>query len=122
MIVEQVWTGNAYRNFNYLVACAETGDALAIDPLDFTKCLKVAVLVRVEDLRDRPAAFLRRGQALVEVERVYGERVTGLGAGDQVVEIAKGVGGPDLFDKHGRPPASSLRRHCRRCRRRRQSR
>ena len=42
MIVEQVWTGNAYRNFNYLVACPETGDALAIDPLDFRKCLKVA--------------------------------------------------------------------------------
>ncbi len=42
MIVEQVWTGNAYRNFNYLVACAETGDALAIDPLDFNKCLAVA--------------------------------------------------------------------------------
>ena len=42
MIVEQVWTGNAYRNFNYLVACAESGEALAIDPLDFTKCLDVA--------------------------------------------------------------------------------
>ena len=42
MIVEQVWTGNAYRNFNYLIACAETGDALAIDPLDFEKCLAVA--------------------------------------------------------------------------------
>lgn len=42
MIVEQVWTGNAYRNFNYLVACPETGDALAIDPLDFKKCLAVA--------------------------------------------------------------------------------
>ena len=42
MIVEQVWTGNAYRNFNYLIACPETGDALAIDPLDFKKCLAVA--------------------------------------------------------------------------------
>lgn len=42
MIVEQVWTGNAYRNFNYLVACADTGDALAIDPLDFNKCLAAA--------------------------------------------------------------------------------
>lgn len=39
MIVEQIWTGNAYRNFNYLVACPETGDALAIDPLDHRKCL-----------------------------------------------------------------------------------
>ena len=42
MLVEQVWTGNAYRNFNYLVACPETGDALAIDPLDYPKCLAVA--------------------------------------------------------------------------------
>ena len=39
MIVEQVWTGNAYRNFNYLIACDETGEALAIDPLDHQKCL-----------------------------------------------------------------------------------
>jgi hydroxyacylglutathione hydrolase len=42
MIVEQIWTGNAYRNFNYLVACPETGDALAIDPLDYEKCLTSA--------------------------------------------------------------------------------
>ena len=42
MIVEQVWTGNAYRNFNYLIACPETGEALAIDPLDYGKCLAVA--------------------------------------------------------------------------------
>lgn len=39
MIVEQIWTGNAYRNFNYLIACGETGEALAVDPLDHEKCL-----------------------------------------------------------------------------------
>jgi hydroxyacylglutathione hydrolase len=39
MLVEQIWTGNSYRNFNYLIACAETGEALAIDPLDHVKCL-----------------------------------------------------------------------------------
>jgi len=42
MIVEQIWTGNAYRNFNYLVGCPESGEALAIDPLDYKKCLAVA--------------------------------------------------------------------------------
>ena len=42
MIVEQIWTGNAYRNFNYLIACAETGEALAVDPLDHEKCLATA--------------------------------------------------------------------------------
>ncbi len=42
MIVKQIWTGNNYRNFNYLIACKETGEALAIDPLDSDKCLKAA--------------------------------------------------------------------------------
>lgn len=42
MIVEQIWTGNAYRNFNYLIVCPETGEALAIDPLDHEKCLGLA--------------------------------------------------------------------------------
>ena len=39
MIVEQIWTGNGYRNFNYLIVCPETGEALAVDPLDHEKCL-----------------------------------------------------------------------------------
>lgn len=39
MIVEQIWTGNAYRNFNYLIVCPETGEAMAVDPLDHEKCL-----------------------------------------------------------------------------------
>ncbi|MEO8858669.1 MAG: hydroxyacylglutathione hydrolase [Burkholderiaceae bacterium] len=42
MIVERIWTGNSYRNFNYLIACPETGEALAIDPLDHEKCLSTA--------------------------------------------------------------------------------
>ena len=42
MIVERIWTANAYRNFNYLIACPETGEALAIDPLDHAKCLATA--------------------------------------------------------------------------------
>src|SRR5215472_14770811 len=41
-MVEQIWTANAYRNFNYLIACGETGEALAIDPLDHEKCLALA--------------------------------------------------------------------------------
>ncbi|MSO64749.1 MAG: hydroxyacylglutathione hydrolase [Alphaproteobacteria bacterium] len=39
MLVEQIWTANDYRNYNYLIACPETGEALAIDPLDHEKCL-----------------------------------------------------------------------------------
>ncbi len=42
MIVEQIWTANDYRNFNYLIACSETGEALAIDPLAHEQCLATA--------------------------------------------------------------------------------
>lgn len=42
MLVEQIWTANAYRNFNYLIACADTGEALAVDPLDHRRCLAAA--------------------------------------------------------------------------------
>ena len=42
MLVEQIWTANSGRNFNYLIACAETGEALAVDPLDYEKCLAAA--------------------------------------------------------------------------------
>ncbi|HEX6016972.1 MAG TPA: hydroxyacylglutathione hydrolase [Burkholderiaceae bacterium] len=42
MIVERIWTGNSLRNYNYLVACPDTGEALAIDPLDHGKCLAAA--------------------------------------------------------------------------------
>jgi hydroxyacylglutathione hydrolase len=42
MLVKQIWTANNYRNFNYLIACPQTGEALAIDPLDHAKCLQAA--------------------------------------------------------------------------------
>ena len=42
MIVERIWTANSLRNYNYLIACPDTGEALAIDPLDHEKCLKTA--------------------------------------------------------------------------------
>ncbi|MBI3515518.1 MAG: hydroxyacylglutathione hydrolase [Proteobacteria bacterium] len=42
MIVEQIWTANNYRNFNYLIVCPQTGEALAVDPLDHEKCLAAA--------------------------------------------------------------------------------
>ena len=48
MLVTQIWTGNAYRNFNYLIAWPESGEALAVEPLDHAKCLggaKMAGLV-----------------------------------------------------------------------------
>ena len=43
MAVERIWADNAARNFHYLVACEATGEALAIDPLNWQ-----AVLARAQ--------------------------------------------------------------------------
>jgi hydroxyacylglutathione hydrolase len=42
MIVERLWAANELRNYHYLIACAETGEALAIDPLDWQASLALA--------------------------------------------------------------------------------
>ena len=43
MIVEQIWTGNDWRNFNYLIACpGYRRGAGHVDPLDHNKCLRHA--------------------------------------------------------------------------------
>jgi hydroxyacylglutathione hydrolase len=42
MLIERVWAANEYRNFHYLIACAETGETLAVDPLEWRRCLDAA--------------------------------------------------------------------------------
>ena len=42
MLIERIWSGNDYRNFHYLIACPESGEALAIDPLEWQLCLDAA--------------------------------------------------------------------------------
>lgn len=42
MEVERIWVDNALRNYNYLVACPDSGEALAIDPLDADRVLAAA--------------------------------------------------------------------------------
>ena len=105
MIVEQVWTGNAYRNFNYLVACPETGDALAVDPLDYPKCLAAAKknswtitqIVNTHEHGDHTGGnkglMKATGATLIAHENA-GRRIAnvdrGVGAGD-VIKVGKTV-------------------------------
>jgi hydroxyacylglutathione hydrolase len=42
MLLERIWSGNSARNFHYLIACPESGQAVAIDPLEWQLCLDVA--------------------------------------------------------------------------------
>ncbi len=45
MMIERIWAANEGRNYHYLIGCAETGEALAIDPLN-----AAAVLARAQRL------------------------------------------------------------------------
>ena len=42
MIIERLWPANAWRNYHYLIACGETGEALAVDPFDWELCATTA--------------------------------------------------------------------------------
>ena len=42
MLTERIWSGNSFRNFHYLIACPESGEALAVDPLEWRLCLDAA--------------------------------------------------------------------------------
>jgi hydroxyacylglutathione hydrolase len=105
MIVEQIWTGNAYRNFNYLVACPETGEALAIDPLDYARCLAVAkergyTITQVLNTHEHGdhtggnKGIVEATGASVIAHRNAGKRIPGMdrgvGAGD-IVKVGRSV-------------------------------
>lgn len=105
MIVKQIWTGNNYRNFNYLVACPETGEALAIDPLDHEKCLGAAAeegwtitqVLNTHEHRDHTGgneAVVRKTGAKILAHKNAKDKIEGmfrgLGAGD-VIKVGRTV-------------------------------
>ena len=105
MLVKQIWTGNEYRNFNYLVACPETGEALAIDPLDHQKCLaaardagwQITQILNTHEHHDHIGgndAVVAATGAKILAHRNARDRISnvfrGLGAGD-VIKVGKTV-------------------------------
>jgi hydroxyacylglutathione hydrolase len=99
MIVRQVWTGNAYRNFNYLIACAETGEALAIDPLDHEKCFAAAKregwdinqILNTHEHRDHTG-----GNAPL-VQKTGAKVLAHKNAKDKIPEMARGLSAGDVI-------------------------
>jgi hydroxyacylglutathione hydrolase len=100
MIVERIWTGNAYRNFNYLIACAETGEALAIDPLDHGKCLaaakargwRITQLLNTHEHSDHTggnAAIVAATGAKVIAHHQAGGRIAGIDRGVKAGDVVK---------------------------------
>lgn len=105
MIVKQIWTANAYRNFNYLIACGETGDALAVDPLDYEKCLQgakdagwnITQILNTHEHHDHTGgndAMVRKTGATILAHKNAKDRIPGiargLGAGD-IVKVGRTV-------------------------------
>ena len=105
MIVERIWAANSLRNFHYLIACAETGEALVVDPLDAGKCLDAArargfaitQVVNTHEHRDHTAgngavvaATRARVMAHTAAANVIGGVDRGLSRGD-VVRIGRTV-------------------------------
>ena len=99
MIVRQIWTGNAYRNFNYLIACAETGEALAIDPLDYEKCLvaakregwSITQILNTHEHRDHTG-----GNAPL-AQKTGARIIAHKNAKDTIPDMARGVGAGDVI-------------------------
>src|SRR3984885_8409219 len=99
MIVEQIWTGNAGRNFNYLIACAETGEALAVDPLDYEKCLAAAKAKgwTTTQTHNAHADSVHTG-GNDEMVKVTGARVLAhKNAKPRIPEMDKGLGAGDVI-------------------------
>jgi hydroxyacylglutathione hydrolase len=99
MIVEQVWTGNAYRNFNYLIACPETGEALAIDPLDVGKCLAVAqdrgwriiLIVNTHEHGDHIGG--NKGMVAATGAKIIAHK----NSGGRIPDVARGIGAGEMI-------------------------
>lgn len=81
MIVEQIWTANDYRNFNYVIACPDTGEALAIDPLGYETCMARA---KQRGFEYQSAAERGSGSISVQVVRSFIRRRVVLRGGDRV--------------------------------------
>ena len=100
MIIKQIWTANSYRNFNYLIACSETGEALAVDPLDHEKCLQAArdagwnvtQILNTHEHRDHTGG----NEAMV---RSTGARILAhRNAADKIPDMARGLAAGDVVN------------------------
>lgn len=100
MIVDRIWTGNSYRNYNYLVACPETGEALAIDPLDSEKCLQhakvkgwqITQILNTHEHHDHTggnAAVVAATGAKVIAHHKAGGKIAGMDRGVQAGDVIK---------------------------------
>jgi hydroxyacylglutathione hydrolase len=99
MIVERIWAANELRNYHYLVACGETGEALVIDPLDWQACLQrarernwtITQILNTHEHRDHTA-----GNAAL-VQATGAKVLAHAGAAARIGGVDRGVHAGDLL-------------------------
>ena len=98
MIVEQIWTANPFRNFNYVIACEETGDALAIDPLDYGKCLAAAAAHgwHITQILNTHEHGDHIGGNKGMVDATGAKIIAHKNAGNRIPNVSRGVGAGDI--------------------------
>lgn len=99
MIVEQLYVGNSYRNFNYLVACPKTGDALAIDPLDYEQILDVASRrnFKITQILNTHEHADHTGGNKGLVRATGAKIIAHKNAGNRIPNVDRGVGAGDVI-------------------------
>lgn len=105
MRIERIWVGNSLRNFNYLIICEESGEALAIDPLDHTRVLalakaqgwRITQILNTHEHHDHiggNAAVVAATGARVIAHHQAGSRIPGMDRGvraGDVIKVGKSV-------------------------------
>ena len=99
MIVERIWTGNSLRNYNYLIACPDTGEALAIDPLDHGKCLAAAKKNgwRITQILNTHEHHDHTGGNAAVVEATGAKVIAHHKAGGKIAGVDRGVKAGDII-------------------------
>lgn len=67
----------------------------------------IAVLVRIQDLRNFPAASRSNGKTFPVVQRINRQRIARLRARDEIIKIAVRIVRPNLLNDHSAAPASN---------------
>src|SRR5688572_10709806 len=99
MLVERIWAANELRNFHYLIACSQTGEALLIDPLDARQCLEAArkagyTITQILNTHEH----LDHTAGNVEVVKATGAKVLAhAGAASRIGGVDRGLGRGDVI-------------------------
>jgi hydroxyacylglutathione hydrolase len=105
MIIERIWAANELRNYHYVVACGETGEALVIDPLDWRACLErarergwsITQILNTHEHRDHTAGnaeLVRATGAKVLAHALAADRISGVDRGlarGDVIRVGRSV-------------------------------